>query len=364
MRVHVRVPTRKQVSHATTLEELEEGERTERIRESVARGYAVDDERLEGVADVVIALALTHWLVACSGALGSLDSTLALLARLSTRYVLVEFIGRDDDAIEGFHHTDGVADYSLSSFTSGLRSHFATFACVARVRPHRLLFVAVKRREDAAHWDAVQLRTECAPPPPPPPVRTATGAWAINAWPGAHLTFFARGAEARQRGFWYPTDGELPGWKLSQGHVAVVSARGAQAFGSPRGMPEQFFALHNAGTYVQQRVTLPAFAWHAGFEIRFTRAARPLYPAPSLTVTCDEVPVFRESAIRAEGFAEVVVPVQPASSGRDGADDEQAARSVLLRFENTGENTEESCLLVGSIVLHRTREIAGYRPIV
>jgi SAM-dependent methyltransferase len=98
-------------------------------------------------ADVVIALALVHWLYSCTSVFGSLDAVVGKLASLARHLLIVEWIGPEDEALSWFGHTgwnseltDGT--YDLASFEAALGKHFARYRCLGTVMPHRTLYVA------------------------------------------------------------------------------------------------------------------------------------------------------------------------------------------------------------------------------
>lgn len=98
-------------------------------------------------ADVVLGLALIHWIYSCTARFGSLDAAIARLASL-TRYVLVlEWVAPDDTAIERFGHLDwggGAREgpYSRDAFEAALRRHFPRVEALGPVSETRWLVAA------------------------------------------------------------------------------------------------------------------------------------------------------------------------------------------------------------------------------
>jgi len=99
--------------------------------------------------DVVLALALIHWVYSCTADFGSLDRVIAWLAGLARHALVVEWIAPSDGAIANFHHTDFNKDlqrepYTYEAFRAALEKHFATVTLLGPVTDTRLLFLAKK----------------------------------------------------------------------------------------------------------------------------------------------------------------------------------------------------------------------------
>lgn len=97
--------------------------------------------------DVVLALALVHWVYSCTAVLGSLDSVVGKLAQLARHMLIVEWIDPGDPAIASFHHIEWNAEfvqgpYTLEAFEAALDRHFARHVIVGEISPTRRLYVA------------------------------------------------------------------------------------------------------------------------------------------------------------------------------------------------------------------------------
>lgn len=100
-------------------------------------------------ADIVIALALVHWIYSCSALLGSLDSVVEFLARLSRYALIIEWVDPADEAIAFFHHLDRNPEiirgpYDVTAFEAALDHHFSRFVRLGDVSSSRSLYVAYK----------------------------------------------------------------------------------------------------------------------------------------------------------------------------------------------------------------------------
>jgi predicted RNA methylase len=104
-------------------------------------------------SDIVLALALVHWVYSCTALFGSLNSIIKRLAELTRYMLLIEWVDPEDPAIRFFHHTDwnrGTirGPYTRAAFEASLARHFARHQSVAEVSPTRRLYVAFKSRHD------------------------------------------------------------------------------------------------------------------------------------------------------------------------------------------------------------------------
>jgi serine/threonine protein kinase len=100
-------------------------------------------------ADVVLALALIHWIYSCTALLGSLDAAVGKLSRLTNYMLIVEWIDPRDSAIQFFRHLDWnkevVQDkYDIAQFEAALAKHFARFEVLGKVSETRKLYVAYR----------------------------------------------------------------------------------------------------------------------------------------------------------------------------------------------------------------------------
>jgi hypothetical protein len=106
-------------------------------------------------ADVVLALALVHWVYSCTADFGSLDAVIGWLASLSRHALIVEWIAPHDSAIAGHHHTDFNRQsqrepYTYAAFRAALAKYFPSVTYLGHVTDTRSLFMAKKT---AAHVD-------------------------------------------------------------------------------------------------------------------------------------------------------------------------------------------------------------------
>lgn len=99
--------------------------------------------------DVVLALALVHWLYSCSETFGSLEAIIEWLASLAGYVAVIEWVDPTDPAIAFFGHLDWNPDvvtgpYTLQAFEAGLARHFARYEVVGDVSATRRLYAAFR----------------------------------------------------------------------------------------------------------------------------------------------------------------------------------------------------------------------------
>ncbi len=104
-------------------------------------------------SDIVLALALIHWVYSCTALFGSLNSIITRLAELTRYMLLIEWVDPEDPAIGFFHHTDWNrgsirAPYTRTAFEAALSRHFARHQSVAEFSSTRRLYVAFKSNHE------------------------------------------------------------------------------------------------------------------------------------------------------------------------------------------------------------------------
>lgn len=100
-------------------------------------------------ADLVIALAIIHWIYSCTSDYGSLSSVVKKLADLSNELVLIEWVAPEDDAIQFFKHTDYNKDiiteeYNIENFRKALNDNFTHFELIGEVSKTRKVYLCYK----------------------------------------------------------------------------------------------------------------------------------------------------------------------------------------------------------------------------
>jgi serine/threonine protein kinase len=100
-------------------------------------------------ADIVLALALIHWVYSLTAGFGSLDKVIGWLASLSRHALIVEWIAPRDNAIAHHHHTDynkeaQTEPYTYEAFRAALDKHFPSVTFLGHVTDTRSLFLARK----------------------------------------------------------------------------------------------------------------------------------------------------------------------------------------------------------------------------
>ena len=104
-------------------------------------------------ADVVLALALVHWVYSCTSNFGSLDAVIGWLASLARYALVIEWVSPEDFAITGHGHTSFNADtqqgpYTYTAFRAALRNNFARVVDLGFLTNTRRLFIAYKKNVD------------------------------------------------------------------------------------------------------------------------------------------------------------------------------------------------------------------------
>jgi hypothetical protein len=102
-------------------------------------------------ADVVIALALIHWLYSCTSYIGSLSKVVEFLSSLTNYMLIIEWIDPKDPAIEYFDHLNWNPEcieepYTLSNFERALHTYFARVEIIGEVSPTRKIYTAFRHK--------------------------------------------------------------------------------------------------------------------------------------------------------------------------------------------------------------------------
>lgn len=98
-------------------------------------------------ADVVLALAVVHWLYNCTADFGSLDAVIKTLGSMCDRALVVEWIDPRDHAIQTFNHVsaDDIREgYTQANFESALSKYFSKWTEQEDIHPTRKIYVALK----------------------------------------------------------------------------------------------------------------------------------------------------------------------------------------------------------------------------
>ncbi|HTL29490.1 MAG TPA: class I SAM-dependent methyltransferase, partial [Tepidisphaeraceae bacterium] len=104
-------------------------------------------------ADIVLALALVHWIYSCTAILGSLDAVMERLSRLCRYMLIVEWVDPTDSAIQSFGHLDfnrahAQSPYTRQQFEYALSHYFARWEVIDAVSPTRALYAAFKTAQE------------------------------------------------------------------------------------------------------------------------------------------------------------------------------------------------------------------------
>jgi hypothetical protein len=98
-------------------------------------------------ADVVIALALIHWIYSLTTGMGSLERAVGFLAGLAKEALIVEWVDAQDDVIVNFHHVSvedqtGQNPYTREEFLRQLKARFSSVRCIGKVSATREIYLA------------------------------------------------------------------------------------------------------------------------------------------------------------------------------------------------------------------------------
>lgn len=117
-----------------------------------------EEEEDQKQYDVVLALALVHWLYSCTEDYGSLRSIVAAFRPTVKRVLFIEWVDPQDAAMRHFKHTSFNSDvhreaYTHQDFLGALNEHFdAVLTIGTTTAPTRTLYAAFCSIDDAIEW--------------------------------------------------------------------------------------------------------------------------------------------------------------------------------------------------------------------
>jgi len=100
-------------------------------------------------AQVVLALALVHWMYSCTSTFGSLEKLIGFLGELTEETLIVEWISPDDPAIEFLKHIEFnketiEEEYSFENFRKAISKYFREVRFIGDVSETRGLYICTK----------------------------------------------------------------------------------------------------------------------------------------------------------------------------------------------------------------------------
>lgn len=110
----------------------------------VAREIAIDE--IKETADVVIALAILHWMFVSDSTLVQLDKCVEHLARLTNQLLIVEWIAPSDESVRK-QDMSGRGPYSQEDFEEALSRHFYRFYRSENIKSTRNIYIAIKNKQ-------------------------------------------------------------------------------------------------------------------------------------------------------------------------------------------------------------------------
>ena len=112
----------------------------------------MDTHNPGGPPDVVLALAIIHWLYNCTADFGSLDTIIQCFRSMTTRVLVVEWVDPQDHAIKTFKHISANQEgYTRAHFEEALGRHFAKWRrsrSAATSPATRVIYVAFVTEDD------------------------------------------------------------------------------------------------------------------------------------------------------------------------------------------------------------------------
>lgn len=106
---------------------------------------------VEGKHDIVLALALIHWLYSCTTTkFGSLDKVVKWLSEMTNEYLIIEWIdAKNDTSVNWFDHTAYNKDiieeeYSKENFDKAINKYFKSVKHIGDTNKFRKIYIAYK----------------------------------------------------------------------------------------------------------------------------------------------------------------------------------------------------------------------------
>lgn len=111
--------------------------------------HVTPDTRMEP-QDVIMGLAIIHWLYSCTSDFGSLDAIVAWFAAHCTEGCILEWVDPSDAAIAKLHHVDRSKDvhkeaYNETNFLSALHRYFGCVSCHPYGSPSRRFYCCTSK---------------------------------------------------------------------------------------------------------------------------------------------------------------------------------------------------------------------------
>lgn len=107
------------------------------------------------ISDIVIACALIHWIYSCTSMYGNFNSIIEYLCKITSKFLLIEWVDPEDGAIKAFKHTSFnkniiTEEYNKTNFLKSLNNHFDNVQKVVSINKTReLYFCSVKCKDTA-----------------------------------------------------------------------------------------------------------------------------------------------------------------------------------------------------------------------
>ncbi len=113
----------------------------------------ITDVKCKG--DIVLSLAMIHWLYSCTETFGSLDKVISYLKSLTHEVLILEWIDPSDPCIKFFKHTDFNPDvktdeYTKNNFLDALLKNFGKVEFAGELNPTREIYVVYNRPDIGA----------------------------------------------------------------------------------------------------------------------------------------------------------------------------------------------------------------------
>tara|TARA_Y100000310_G_scaffold345755_1_gene469317 strand:- start:5544 stop:6725 length:1182 start_codon:yes stop_codon:yes gene_type:complete len=130
-----------------------------------AKNIEVHNNRIterEYKAEMVIALAMIHWMYSCTELFGSLDKVISYLRSLTNNVLLTEWIAPDDPAVVSFKHTGynpevKKAEYSKENFDEAMLANFGKVEYVGDLTQTRGIYLGYTHLGVEGHGATSQI---------------------------------------------------------------------------------------------------------------------------------------------------------------------------------------------------------------
>jgi len=110
--------------------------------------------------DIVLGLALIHWVYSYTSNFGSIEEIIKYFANITKFALIIEWVDPSDTAIQSFHHLSANQNiqkqpYTKINFEAALSTYFKHVKPILTVTSTRILYIAYK--DDHPSWDSIHI---------------------------------------------------------------------------------------------------------------------------------------------------------------------------------------------------------------